>query len=612
MPRALATALAVLLSSAADAQYVPPVLKGLAGETEVGNLAIPLPRAEQQWIRAATPHFRIISSAPEKRTREIAEMLESVSGALRSVNPRFDARFGDTTVFLFNRRADSQPYFELLLNQKKTRAPGAFVSHADGTAAIIVDAASRLATDRTVKHELMHNILATSGTRLPLWLEEGIAEYFSTTVVLGDKVILGRPILQHQRMLRLRGVLPMNDVLEARSGSPVTSHALFYPQSWAVVDWMMRTNRRAFYPFIADIDSGVAPEEAFQHHYSMAPLTVARSIRSHAVRPSASSATQIQRAAVPIATTQISYADALCELARFLGQLESTRDDAEGFLNAALAAEPEHARATAWIGVLRARDRRYDEASPYFEKALELDPDDAAIQTAFAETLLRNAIGVFAGSLDLEADARPRFERARQLAVAALETEATPLREALAGTTYLVEDDVSPAIGHLERAVAALPGRLDFALNLYAAYLRSDRKADAERLFESVFAKSRNPQAAFAARAVYTREFLTRANRHIAAGRLDDAAAMMREAIAATVDPAAKADLERQLASLKGVAEVNRQISAYNDAVLAFNRQDNRVALEILEALLSGAVEAPMREKAERLRSSARKRLGGM
>ena len=612
MPRALATAFAVVFSLPLGAQYVPPILKDLAGETQVGDRAIPLPRAGQAWIRAVSPNFQIISSAPERRTREIAEMLESVSGALAHVNPRFDARFGDTTVYLFSRRGDSQPYFEFLLNQKNTRAPGAFVSHADGTAAIIVDAARPLSTDRTVKHELMHNILATSGTRLPLWLEEGIAEYFSTTVIQGEKVIVGRPILQHQRILRFRGVLPMEQVLEARSGSPVASHALFYPLSWALVDWMMRSNRRAFYSFVADIEAGVPAEEAFQRHYSMTPNAVARSIRSLAVRPSASSATQIRRAEVPVSTSELSYADALCELARFLGTMDSTRDDAELFLNAALAADPTHAGAVASIGTLRARDRKYDEAVALFEKALAMDPGDPAIQTGLAETLLQNAFGLFTGSLDLDAGARPRFVRARELAVAALETEATPLREALVGTTYLVEDDASPAIGHLERALAARPARLDFALNLYAAYLACDRRDDAQRLFDAQFARSRNPQTVYAARAVYVREFLSRANRHIAAGRLDQAAAMIREAIAMTVDPSAKADLERQLDSIEGVAEANRQIAAYNEAVLAFNRNDNRAALQMLDALLSAPVDEPIRGKADRLRQAVRRRLGGM
>ena len=612
MPRALATAFAVLLELPAGAQYVPPVLKGLAGETEVARLAVPLPRPGQEWIRAASPNFQIISSAPEKRTREIAEMLESVSGALRRVNPRFDARFGDTTVYLFSRRSDSQPYFELLLNQKKTNAAGTFVSHADGTAAIIIDARGTLSTDRTVKHELMHNILATSGTRLPLWLEEGIAEYFSTTVIRGDKVITGRPILQHQRVLRLRGVLPMRDVLAAQTGSPVAAHALFYPLSWALVDWMMRSNRRAFYPFVADIEAGLPAAQAFERHYSMTPDAVARSIRSLAVRPSASTATAVPRRDVPVVTAQISYTDALCELARFLGQMESTRDDAERFLNAALTSDPAHARAAAGIGGLRARDRRYDDAVAWYEKALAMDPDDPVIQTGLAETLLENAIGLFAGSLDLEATARPRFVRARELATAALKTEATPLREALVGTTYLVEDDASPAIVHLERALAARPARLDFALNLYAAYLASDRGAEAEQLFETVFAKSRNPQAAYAARAVYVRDFLTRANRHIAAGRIDEAAVMIGEAISATVDPSAKADLERQLAGIRAIADANRVIMAYNDAVLAYNRRENREALQLLDALLAGPVEETIRGKAERLRESVRKRLAGM
>jgi tetratricopeptide (TPR) repeat protein len=594
------------------AQYVPPVPTGFAGTTRVGDRPIPLPSPELKWIRATSPNFTVISSASETRTREIAELLETVAGALGHVHPRFDARFSDTTVYVFSRRRDSQAYFDLLLNQNRTNAAGAFVSHADGSAAMIVDSARTLATNKVVKHELMHNILAASGTRLPLWLEEGIAEYFSTTEIRGDRVIVGRPIVSHAMHLRTRTPLPMSDVLSASTDSAITKHAVFYPQVWALVDWMMRAGRGEFYAFVSDVEQGADVSEAFRRRFTIELDTVARSFRTNIARPSASSTLQIEKKPVAVTTAPMTTADALSELAIFLGQIGATRDDAEEHLRTAMELEAGHARARSALATIRTYQRRHPEAMELFEEALRLDPDDPAIKLAFATALLGRAIGPFAGAFDLPSDATSRFHRARELASAALAAEPTPLAEAIVGTSYLADDDVRPGIPHLERARQTRPARLDYALNLYALYLRTDRRDDAAALFAESFERSRHPQVAFVARAVYVRESIRKANDLILEERLDEAADMVQKVADDTSDPQAKGDLTRQVAELRRLAGSNREIELYNRAVAAYNERQIAEALEILESLLDSATDAEVRQRAEQLRTTVRKRLGGM
>ena len=604
--------MAFLTAHTAGAQFVPPIPQGVRGYTRVGEGPIPLPGGDLKWIRAVSPNFTIISSAPAERTREIATLLETVAGALRQVHPRFDARFTDTTVFVFSRRRDSQPYFDLLLNQKNAGASGAFVAQADGTAAIIVDAGRALATDRTVKHELMHNILAASGTRLPLWLEEGIAEYFSTTQIRGHHVIVGRPIMPHQTLLRSRGTLPMSAVMEAKSGSAVTAHILFYPQVWAMVDWMMRANRSRFYDFVADVERGTTSEEAFRKLYSIDPAAVARTLRTVFARPNASATLQIDRQAVAVSIEPLSLPDALFELASFLSRIHRTRDDAEAHLRTALELDGSHARTMAGYGTLRAYQRRWDDAERFFSAAMTLDPGDRVVRLAYASALLRNAIGPFAGAVDLEADAPARFRRARELAYPVVGHDPTGLAEAIVGTTYLVEEDAVTGIAHLERARAARPGRIDYAINLYALYLRSGRNDLAETLFDASFARSRDPQAIYAARAVHVRETLRKVNALVAAGRLDEAAMVAEELAARTEEASAKAKLMRQVDEMRRTARSNRDVLEYNKAVAAYNHREHAAALRILETLIATATDADIRSRAERLRTRVQRRLEGM
>jgi tetratricopeptide (TPR) repeat protein len=319
---------------------------------------------------------------------------------------------------------------------------------------------------------------------------------------------------------------------------------------------------------------------------------------------------EIERAKVPIAEEPISTADALYELSIFLGKMEDTRDDAERFLQAALELDADHARSIAAVGMLLTYDKKFEQATALFEKALTIAPDDATVQLRFAEALLRHAVGPFAGATNLDGDSRPRFRRARELAIAAHDGQPSPLAEAIIGTSYLVEEDATAGVGPLERACAARPARHDFALNLYAVYLRSDRRADADRIFTSVFENARHPQTVLAARAIYVRESIIKTNRLIEADRLDEAVLHLGETIAATADPTTRADLIMQADKLARVVERNRQVRLYNEAVAALNRGDHTAALEHSERLLSFATDDDICAAAERIKTRARRRVG--
>lgn len=587
-------------------RLAPLVLLAVIAAPAAGE--IPLLQSGQRWIRVTSPNFTVISSAGGERTREVADTLETVAAALRRVHPRFDARFTDTTVFLLSRRRDCQPIFDLLLNQRTVNSPGAFVVQPDGSATIIVDAGR--SAGRTIRHELMHNILAASGTRLPLWLEEGIAEYFSTTVVQGDSVIMGRPIVPHYRSLRARGPLPVEDLLSMQSGSPMATNVVFYAHSWALVEWMMRTNRRAFYTFVADVERGEDAALAFRRHFPIDIGTVSRSFRMPVARPPASTAVQIDRPEIQLSEEAIPATEALYRLARFFGQMDNTREDGRRFLDAVLAVDPSHARAVAAQGLSRHYEAKYDAAAPLFEKALAMAPHDPEVQLAVAEGLLRHAVGPFLGTADVTADAPHRFRRARELARAAMSAGPSPLAEGILGASYLVEDEVAPGIAALEKAFGARPGRRDFALNLYALYLRTDRDADAGRIFSSFFSRPRNAESLPTARAIYVRERIRKINRLIERGEFDGALDLFSRAISAAPDEVVRASLATHATNLQRVADRNRQVVLYNEAVDAFNAQRMDAALERCDRLLASNVDRDIREQTERLRTRARARLG--
>jgi len=280
----LLSLLAALVALNASAQFVPPVPKTIGGGRGVHRTKeIPLPDAKEPWVRARSPHFVTLSSASEWRTREVVGQLEMVAAALQQVSPRFAANGEPTRVLLFARGRDAGPYFDLLLGH---RSSGAFVRTPDGAGTMLLDG-SRPFADRAVFHELVHNLLANSGSRLPLWLEEGVADYFSTAEVKDNTVRFGSQIREHFAILRTRPLMPVTDLFAIDASSPVANTGYFYAESWAVVDWMMRRDRAAFYQFMNDAEAGRPQVEAFRERFRTAPETASRILQAGDVRPAA-------------------------------------------------------------------------------------------------------------------------------------------------------------------------------------------------------------------------------------------------------------------------------------------------------------------------------------
>jgi tetratricopeptide (TPR) repeat protein len=607
----------ILIASAANAQFIPPVLKGVKGDgtPRQTNGPIPFPAADEKWLLARSKHFVFISSADEKRTRSVAAELETLAAALTQVDSTFSAPTATPTrVILFTRRRESRPYFDMLLNRRDADVSGVFVSQREGGSMLINQDYSWQGGDRAPLHELVHYLMQSGDAHAPLWLEEGIAEYFSNATIRSRSISAGEPISNHISVLRQRAHIPLPALFKAVRESDIynggMAQSTFYAESWAIVDWLVRTSGRNgadFYAFVHDLSRGATVEAALRTRYHREPREIDAALSRY------SSAQRVAWAitlAVPATDTNVTVepldrASTLYELGHFLSGLEELAADAERHYRAALDADPRHARALAGLGMLRASAAKYAEAMVYFEKAAVADPNDVEVALSYAEALMQDQIGALAQSTDTTGDDITRFRKARTLVQRALAHRADPafpLGRALGdlGTTYSVEDDVTPGIAALEAASTLLPARTDFALHLLAMYRRAGDRAKADPLFARLDA-AHKPQVSFAARAVIVRAELTRANALTHDGRLDEAAAVVRDLAANTADPAARGDFETQAAELTRVAAQNRQIEAYNKIVAQVNNGNYHDAAKALNDFLTTATDADIVRDAKNL-----------
>ena len=98
-------------------------------------------------------------------------------------------------------------------------------------------------SERALSHELVHAFLEHAGPRRPLWLEEGLAEFYSTAQFDNKGWTIGRAIDPHVRLLNQSPWLGEREFFEARPDSPLREEGSrinrFYAQSWAVVHYLL-------------------------------------------------------------------------------------------------------------------------------------------------------------------------------------------------------------------------------------------------------------------------------------------------------------------------------------------------------------------------------------
>lgn len=592
--------------------FVPPVPKGIArdgGKVRTPAREIPFPAEDATWIRVRSERFDVLSNATEGRTRELVAEVETLAAALMRTSKRFEPSRTRASVFVFDRRRESQPYFDLLFSQEDARQTGAYIRYEgnryEGGGAMIVDSSRKsgpLRRDdpgiRTAMHELMHDLLRQTDSAPPLWLEEGLAEYFANARVDGERVTAGDPIRQHLVVLNQRAPMSLDELFAVKAESADATSSAFYAQSWAVVHWLMGTDQQAFFAFLHDVERGTAVPAALRTRYGKSVADVAAAIRW---RGPLSKRVVLQgtRAADPPAAQPVGRATLLFELGRFLSHIAGAENESRRHYREALRIDPKHARTLAAVGEL--------------EAAVAAAPNDPAVHLLYAETLLTTAIGPFAGIFEPAAGDHEKFRKARSLAERALTlgTADEGTARGILGTTFLVEkkEGLTPGIAELERARALIPRRMDFALNLYAMYLRSGDRAKAAALFAAAFENARHKQIIFAARNALVVSETSRANALAASGKLDEAAAIVRQLAATVTDPIGRREMEQHAAQLESTSTVNRHILQYNDAIALANRGKNRDAIRLLDELLKIATDSSVIHDATKLRADLKKRL---
>lgn len=414
------------------------------------------------WIHISSPHFEIHTDAGEVAARRVLTRFEQARRVLDAVGPGPKSAF-PTRILLY---ASARDYASI---RPASNVPGFYQSGPERDYIAMLAGAE---IDRIVLHEYTHAVLNHALHRLPQWLEEGLAEYYSTLSAAGGKATLGAPVAAHVETLRTSDWLPAATLAAVAKDSPHYNEAgkntVFYAQSWALTHMLERgaACRGKLPDFIERLSKGEPQAAAFQASFGRSWEEALAGLPAY-VRAGFSSITV---EAPPAAALLFSPVEALdpVEAAQSRAEillLEGRDRDAQRIYEDIARRNPRSPSAQTGLAVVAMRDHDVESARAYFEKAIALGASDASTYFEYA-MLLRD------GGAD--PDLVTRF---LEKAVAANPAHAEA--QFLLGVRATDRERYSDALSHLRRAVEILPRQAYFWQALSYANLKLNLREQA-------------------------------------------------------------------------------------------------------------------------------------
>ena len=228
------------------------------------------------WIQVTSPHFVVVTNANEKQGRRVADQFERMRFVFHKLFPKMKVDSGAPIIVLAIK--DEKDFRalepEAYLAKGSLKLGGLFLRTADKNYVLMRLDAEGDHPYSVVYHEYTH-LLTSKSESMPLWLNEGLAEFYQNTDIHEKDVWLGEPSSESLYVLRQGQWLPLPVLFTVDHNSPYyheeNKGSIFYAESWAVVhylevnDFLKKTERIGTYLTLLSqkVDPQTAATKAF-------------------------------------------------------------------------------------------------------------------------------------------------------------------------------------------------------------------------------------------------------------------------------------------------------------------------------------------------------------
>ncbi len=239
-------------------------------------------RASDEWIRVSTAHFEVDTTAGEKRGRETALEFEKVREFFERASPLKPPQ-GDTPVRIILFRTEQQ-YAQYAINGV---AVAFYAAGPTRDYIVLQDSPQKYST---AIHEYMHLIVRHSGLKIPLWLNEGWADVYSTLRPTHDGAAVGDLLPGRIATLEQSPWMDFNTLTSVTQASRAYNEGdranIFYAESWALAHMLyLAPDYKDHFPkFLMALHRGENTAAACETAFGKTPDQVYADLRNYLAR----------------------------------------------------------------------------------------------------------------------------------------------------------------------------------------------------------------------------------------------------------------------------------------------------------------------------------------
>ncbi len=458
--------------------------------------------ARDEWIQVKSKNFFLVGNASEKDIRKVGTRLEQFRETFRLLFGKMNLTSAiPTNVVVFKSDSSFKNFKPKKADGKIDNFVAGFFQPGEDVNYISLSAEGDGSGDSSTKfsvifHEYVHFIVNTNFGKsdVPPWFNEGLAEYYETFAIENDqKIKLGLPQSRHLTLLQDSKLVPLDTLFKIGNSQLLNtgdhSRSIFYAESWALMHYLIQGGKSdALSKFLKLLLDGNGPEKAFQDSFQMTYAQMEGELRKYVSKSSYNyHIYDLKNKLTFDADMQTSPLDE-ADTNAYLGDLlyhSNRSDDAEPFLLTAIKLKPASSMANTALGMVKMRQRKFDEAKTYLETAIAGDQKNHIAFYRYGFLLSRDGRDEFGFVRSFSKETADKIRDALNKAIA-LNPAFTESYELLAFVNMVNNERLDESVALLQKALRYQPGNQRYALRLAEIYLRQNKLVEATTISQKI------------------------------------------------------------------------------------------------------------------------------
>lgn len=451
---------------------------------------------QENWLQLNSPHFTVFCAGNEKQARRTADQFERMRAVFRTAFPamKVDPPAPIIVIALKDNkdfRALEPPAY---LAKGQLELAGLFMRTAEKNYVLVRLDAGGEHPYATVYHEYTHLLSSKMQPWLPLWLDEGLAEFYENTDISEKDTILGQASSDDILWLRQNRLLPLTTLLTVDHNSPFYHEeqkgSIFYSESWALTHYLEVTdaqkNTHHISDYVALVEHQVDPVTAAARAFG--DLKQLQSALANYIGQSTFNAfklnknVEVDSATYTVQPITPAQADAVrADVLAYDGR----EKDAHTLLDQVLHDDPNNTQAYETMGYLEFRAGRLEQAEDWFQKAVKLDSKSYLANYYFSSIAMNRG----QSGADIDGQIESSLRKSIQL-----NPSFAPSYERLAVFYSNHHTNLDQANTLILQAVQLDPNEITFRLNAAILLANSQHEQDAIAVLQDAQKLAKTPE----------------------------------------------------------------------------------------------------------------------